>query len=384
MAEEQQGQEKTEEATQRKLEKSREEGQVARSRELNSVAIVTFGAVAALIMMPEVSSRILDLVRKVFADAGQKDLHMPQYLGQVAVEAIWTLLPFVLVMFVAGIVSSLGVGGLVLSSKALAPKLNRLSPLKGFGRMFSSKSLVELFKSIAKFVLIAGVAIAVLNTLLSDLLNLGALPVEVAVSQGISYVGWALLLIGMALLLVAAIDVPFQIAQHKKQLKMTKQEVRDEMKDSEGKPEVKAKIRALQQQVANRKMLEHVPEADVIITNPEHFSVAVKYDSDSMAAPILLAKGVDLMAFRIREIAQSHDVPLVASPALARAVFYSTELGEEVPAGLYMAIAQVLAYVYQLDQYRRGQMKQPPTLASIDVPAEFAELDPNNSTEDKL
>ncbi len=371
MAEEQQGQEKTEEATPRKLQKAREEGQVARSRELNSVAIVTFGACAAIFVAPNLSQAMLDLTERLFTTAADSQLQMTTVLGEAALDSIWAALPFCVVMFAAGVFSSIGVGGLVFAPKALQPKLERMSLIKGFGRMFSMKSLVELGKSIAKFVLISGVAIAVLSVSLNELLVLATKPIEAAIAAGVSYVGWALLLIGVALIVVAAIDVPFQIHQHKKQLKMTKQEVKDELKDSEGKPEVKAKLRALQQQVAQRKMLEDVPNADVVITNPEHFSVAVKYDAAAMVAPILVAKGVDHMAFRIREIADQHDVPQVQMPPLARAIYYNTEAGEEIPEALYVAVAQVLAYVYQLEQYRRGQLERAPHLANVDVPPEM-------------
>ena len=372
MAEEQQGQEKTEEATTRKLEKSKTEGQVARSRELNSVAIVTFGALAAIALAPQMALDVQSITRTTFRLAAS-NLPPQTYLGDIVIQAFMSVLPLIVVMFVAGIGSSVGVGGLVLSTKSLQPKMNRMSPLKGFGRMFSSKALMELGKSLAKFILIAGVAISTLGVLLEDILFLSSKPLEVAIAEGFTYVAWSLLIIGSALIMVAAIDVPFQIAQHKKQLKMTKQEVKDEMKDSEGKPEVKAKIRSLQQQASQRKMMEQVPEADVIITNPEHFSVAIKYDATHMAAPMLVAKGVDLMAFKIREIAQAHDIPMVAVPVLARAIYHNAEWGDEVPESLYMATAQVLAYIYQLEQYRRGQTTTVPHMGSIDVPESMQE-----------
>ena len=253
MAEENQGQEKTEEATPRKLEKAKEEGQVARSRELNSVALVTFGAVAAIAAVPNLAARLIDITRQYFQEAGSISKPLPFYLETAALETFWYVLPLTATLFLAGVLSSLCVGGLVLSAKALAPKASRMSLIKGFGRMFSVKSLVELGKSIAKFVLIAGVAIAVLSVLIDEFLALGSLPVESAIASAVTYVAIAFVLIGTALIVVAAIDIPFQIAQHKKQLKMTKQEVKDEMKDAEGKPEVKAKIRQLQQQVAQQR-----------------------------------------------------------------------------------------------------------------------------------
>ncbi len=370
---EQQAQEKTEDATPRKLEKAREDGKIARSRELNSVAIVTFGAVAAIAMAPKVSSELIRLTASLFAHAGINEKPLPTVIGESIVEALFYVFPFLLILFVSGLLSSLGVGGVTFSTKVLRPKLERMNVLKGFGRMFSTQSLVELVKSIAKFVLIAGAAITVLSVFSQDLMMLGSLPINVAINEGAQYVGIALLVIGTVLVLVAAIDVPFQIAHHKKQLKMTKQEIKDELKDTEGKPEVKARLRALQQQVSRRQMMEEVPSADVVITNPEHFSVAIRYDLNQAGAPIMVAKGADLMAFRIREIADDHDVPIVPVPPLARAIFNTTEAGDEISAGLYLAVAQVLAYVYQLEQYRRGQVKNVPTLGVVEVPDEFGE-----------
>ena len=373
MAEETQGQEKTEEATPRKLQKAKDDGQVARSRELNSVAVVTFGAIAAIATVPSLATEIMSLATQYFQQAASTSKPLTFYLSNAILGAFWFLLPLTLILFVAGIASSVAVGGMVLSAKAFTPKLERMSLIKGFGRMFSAKSAVELGKSIAKFVLISGVTVAVLSTFLDRFLVLGALPVEGAIAQGVEYVAIAFVLVGAALIVVAMMDIPFQIAQHKKQLKMTKQEVRDELKDVEGKPEVKAKIRSLQQQVAQRKMLEEVPNADVVITNPEHYSVAVKYEQGSMAAPLLVAKGVDHMALKIREVAGGADVPIVEVPPLARAIYFSTEIEEEIPEALYIAVAQVLAYVYQLDLYKRGQLDREPMLGQVDV---NPELDP--------
>jgi len=372
MAEGQQGQEKTEDATPRKLEKAKEEGQVARSRELNSVAIVTFGAVAVMFIAPELTRVMMDNTRFLITHAASPDISLPTVLGNAIVDAVWAILPFSLVMFTAGVLSSISVGGLLLSGKAIKPKMERLSPIKGLGRMFSKKSAVELVKSVAKVILIGGMSTLILSFTMDDLLMLGTLPVETAIVKGIGYVGWALLIIGAALIFIAIADVPFQMAEHKKQLKMTKQEVKDEHKDSEGKPEVKAKIRAMQQQVAQRKMLEDVPDADVVITNPEHFAIAIKYSQGQNSAPLMVAKGVDHMAFRIREIADHHEIPIVPMPPLARAIYFSTDIGHEIPAGLYIAVAQVLAYIYQLEQYKRGQIPQAPNLGRVDVPDEFA------------
>ena len=370
MAEEQQGQEKTEEPTQRKLDKAKEEGQVARSRELNSVAIVTFGALATIVAAPDLSNTLLKIFAQAFAQAADEKA-MTDFVWTLGGQALWASLPLLVILFFAGVFSSISLGGLVLSAKAITPKFERISPLKGIQRMFSSKSAVEFGKSILKFVLISAVAVTVLGVLLKDILFLSHKDFAVAAMEGVTYVGIALLLIGLVLVVIAAVDVPFQIAQHIKQLKMTKQEIKDEHKDSEGKPEVKARLRAMQQEASRRKMLDDVPKADVVITNPEHFSVAIRYASDEMAAPVVLAKGVDHMAMRIREIATANGIPLVAAPPLARAIYYNTQAGEEIPEALYIATAQVLAYVYQIEQYRRGQLDQPPHLANIEIPTEM-------------
>ncbi len=371
MAEEQQGQEKTEEPTSRKQEKSREEGQVARSRELGSMALVGMGGLGLMLIAPPLAERMVVLTRHLFELAVHPDENLLHALDLAANELIWLLLPFLVAVFFAGIMASVALGGFVLSPKALAFKASRMSPLKGFKRMFSAKSLMELLKSVAKFLLITSIAVFTLMLHLDELMNIGSLDVEVAIREGLSIVSLSLLLIGSALVVIAAIDIPFQIAQHKKQLRMTKQEVKDELKDTEGKPEVRSRIRQVQQEIARRRMLKAVPEADVVITNPEHFSVAIKYDNGSMSAPIVVAKGADHMALRIRELAGAHNVPILALPSLARAVYYATEPGEEVPAGLYMAVAQVLAYVYQLEMYRRGQTTRQPALGDVPIPSEY-------------
>ena len=371
MAEEQTSQEKTEDPTARKLSKSREDGQVARSRELNTVALVMLGAIGLLTFVPWGGERILRMTETVFRQAADPDGRMLDTLSGVVVEAMLTLAPLLLMVSLAGIMSSIAMGGFVFSSKAMAFKSSRMSPLKGLKRMFSAKSLVELGKSIAKFILIAGVAVLTLSMLIEDLLGIGALPLEAAVGKGLNMVGRALLLIGSSLVVVALIDVPFQIHEHNKQLKMSKQEVKDEMKDSEGKPEVRSRIRQLQQEIARRRMLEDVPTADVVITNPTHFAVAIRYESGSMQVPIVVAKGADLMAFRIREIAQNNDVAVLQLPLLARAVYFNSDIGAEIPAGLYVAVARVLAYIYQLRQFKEGIGAAPRPLGDVEVPEEY-------------
>lgn len=371
MAEEQQGQERTEEPTPRRLAKAKEEGQAARSRELTSMALVTVGAVVLIAVFPTSARRVGALMRRAFELAAEPEEHMFTVL-EVALEAgLAAVAPFLAVVMLVGAGSMLVPGGMVLSAKAMAFKASRISPAKGLGRMFSVRSLMELGKSIAKFVLIAAMAVVALSAFLDGLMALAGLSLQAAVANSVQYVGLALLCIGASLVIVAAVDVPFQIAQHRKQLRMTRQEVKDELKDTEGKPEVRSRLRQLQHEISQRQMLTQVPEADVVVTNPEHYSVALKYDGESMGAPLVLAKGVDHMALKIREIAAASDVPQLPVPPLARAVYHAAEVGEEIPAPLYVAVAKVLAYVYQLKLYRQGRGGRPPTLGDVDIPEEY-------------
>ena len=288
--------------------------------------------------------------------------------AQVAIEAI---APFLLILLAASIIGPVSLGGWIFSAEAMAPKASRMNPLAGLKRMFSVQALVELLKALAKFILILLVGLFVLSAWQGDLLSLVHEPIESAILHAMTVVGWSALWMSCGLILIAAVDVPFQLWSSKQKLMMTKQEVRDEYKDSEGKPEVKQRIRQLQREMAERRMMQSVPDADVVITNPTHFAVALKYDPAKGSAPVLLAKGGDFTALKIREIATEHKVMVLESPALARAVFYSTELDQEIPAGLYLAIAQVLAYVYQLRQYQAGKGKRPGPLPDVPIPPDL-------------
>jgi flagellar biosynthetic protein FlhB len=227
---------------------------------------------------------------------------------------------------------------------------------------------VELLKSIGKIALVGGVAIVMLVHFQTDLLNLAQGRLESSLTHMLAIIGWSVLAVSASLILIAAVDVPYQLFEHKNKLKMTFQEVREEMKDIEGKPEVKGKIRQLQMAAAQRRMMESVPDADVVITNPEHFSVAIKYDVDGGGAPMVVAKGVDFLAIKIREVAKAHDVLILQAPPLARAIYFTTEIDDEIPATLYLAVAQVLAYVFQLRSHKEGAGRRPKPLAEIEVP----------------
>ncbi|WP_172147034.1 MULTISPECIES: flagellar biosynthesis protein FlhB [Pseudomonas] len=374
MAESESGADKSEEPTEKRLRESREKGQIARSRELNTLAIMLAGAGGLLAFGGSLGSALLSIMSGNFSlsrEVIMDERSMMIWLlasGKVAVDAV---LPLFLALLIASIVGPIALGGWLFSAKAMAPKMSRMNPLAGLKRMFSTKALVELLKALAKFTLVLAVALAVLSANIDDLLAMAHEPLQSAILHAAQVVGWSALWMACGLVLIAAVDVPFQLWDNKQKLMMTKQEVRDEYKDSEGKPEVKQRIRQLQREMAERRMMQAVPQADVVITNPTHFAVALKYDPSKGNAPVLLAKGGDFTALKIREIAQEHKVMLLESPALARAVFYSTELDQEIPAGLYLAVAQVLAYVYQIRQYRAGKGKRPAPLPDLPIPPDL-------------
>lgn len=374
MAESESGADKSEEPTEKRRREAREKGQIARSRELNTLAVMLAGAGGLLASGGSLANRLLEIMRGSFSlprEAIMDEGSMAIWLiasGKIALEA---LLPLFLALLIASIVGPIALGGWLFSAQAMAPKLSRMDPLAGLKRMFSVKALVELLKALAKFTLVLLVALAVLSADRDDLLAIAHEPLESAILHSAQVVGWSALWMACGLILIAAVDVPFQLWDNRQKLMMTKQEVRDEYKDSEGKPEVKSRIRQLQREMAERRMMQAVPQADVVITNPTHFAVALKYDPAKGSAPVLLAKGGDFTALKIREIAQEHKVMLLESPALARAVFYSTELDQEIPAGLYLAVAQVLAYVYQIRQYQAGKGKRPGPLPDLPIPPDL-------------
>lgn len=374
MAESESGADKSEEPTEKRRRESREKGQLARSRELNTVA-VTLGGIGGLLASGAGLAQSLmammrgnfDLDRQTLLSESSMVMQL-MHSGMIALEAI---IPLLVVLLIVSIIGPISLGGWLFSAKAMAPKFSRMNPGAGLKRMFSAKALVELLKALGKFLVVLAVGLLVLSAYQDDLLSIAKQPLELAIAHSVEIVGWCALWMACGLILIAAVDVPFQLWDNKQKLMMTKQEVRDEYKDSEGKPEVKSKIRQLQREMAERRMMQAVPDADVVITNPTHFAVALKYDAAKGGAPMLVAKGGDFLALKIREIAQEHKVTVLESPALARAVYYSTELEQEIPAGLYLAVAQVLAYVYQLRQYQAGRGKRPDPLSNLPIPPDL-------------
>ncbi len=374
MAESESGQDKTEDPTEKRKKDSREKGEIARSKELNTVAVTLAGAGALLAFGGGLAETLMELMRINFSLSREvliDERSMGIFLMASGKMALLATQPVLLVLLLAAIIGPISLGGWLFAGGTLAPKFSRMNPLAGIKRMFSMHALVELIKALAKFFVILIVALVVLASDRDDLLAIANEPIEQAIIHSVQVVGWSALWMAAGLLLIAAVDAPFQLWQSLKKLKMTKQEVRDEYKDSEGKPEVKQRIRQLQREMSQRRMMAAVPEADVIITNPTHYAVALKYDPEKGAAPLLLAKGTDFLALKIREIGQEHNIQLLESPALARSIYYSTELEQEIPAGLYLAVAQVLAYVYQIRQYRAGKGKPPEPLKDLPIPPDL-------------
>src|SRR5689334_4341794 len=364
--------ERTEQPTQKRLEEARRNGQIPRSTELNAAAVVLIAGGGLHFLGGSLGSNLFELMRGGLSISRDQALDSSSAISMFAASVQHALLacaPILGLTLVAALLAPLSIGGWNLAFGALSPDFSRLSPITGFGRVFSMRGLVELVKAFAKFLLVAIIAVIFLWMKTDEMLRLGAEPTAVAIGHAITLSGHALLALAAALGLIAAIDVPWQLFQYTKSLRMTREEIREELKESEGNPEVKGKIRQIQQERARRRMMQEVPKADVVVTNPTHFAVALRYDEKRMRAPIVVAKGVDEVAAKIREVAGEHSVPLFEAPPLARALFRAVDLNEPVPARLYVAVAQVLTYVYQLKSAKRTGAV-PPVPPSIDPAVE--------------
>lgn len=362
MAEEAAG-ERTEQASPRKREEARKKGQVARSKELVTASLIIGGAGGMLMFGDNIARALIEIAVQSFQlnPAWLEDPKTMYLSLSKAVEiAGLALLPFLVLMFVLGVMSSIAIGGLSLSGEQLMPKWDRLSPLNGFKRMFGLQSVVELVKSIGKFIAVALITFIVLRAYSGDFLELGRHDVTGTVQHAAALLSQAFMLISLSLIVIVLLDVPYQIWNFSRELKMTKEELREEFKETEGKPEVKGRIRRMQREIAQRRMMSKVPTADVVITNPQHYAVALKYDPLSPRAPVVLARGADLIALQIRRVAEANGVYVLEAPPLARALYHTTELDREIPHGLFLAVAQVLAYVYSLRQYGRANTKPLP------------------------
>lgn len=373
MAESESGAERSEEASAKRLTEARERGEVPRSRELGTMLLL----MSAAGVLWASSDRFLGSIQSAMRNDFQvgrairmNDVELTLALREALLAMLSALAPFLVVSALVSIAASIALGGWTFSVEAMGFKWNRIDPMSGIGRMFSTKSLMELVKATVKFLLLLGIAFAVLWHDANDLKMLALMPLHAAFAATATMAFKAFFAVSGGTVLIAMLDVPFQLWDYANNLKMTKQELREEARESDGSPEVKAKIRGLQQELARRRMMEQVPKADVVVTNPEHFAVALRFDPATMAAPLLVAKGADEVAFRIRELAKGAGVTILEAPPLARAVYHSTKINHEIPAGLYLAVAQVLAYVFQLRKRPTGA-QQPPAPRDFVIPPEL-------------
>lgn len=366
------GQNKTEQPTEQRLRKSREEGQVARSKELNTALLLLLGSAALLWFADMFMQLFYQLVQSSWQldkDALKQGDLMTGAIADALLAMLGASLPFLLTLFITSWVAGILPGGAIFSSKLLGPKFSNMNPIAGLGRMFGSESLVELGKSILKVLLLGFCLWGLMSHLATRLLFLQRMDLATAAKDGLEVLSFSLMMLALVLLIVAVIDVPFQQFKVANKLKMTKQEVKDERKSSDGNPEIKGRIRQIQYQIASRRIEDRVPTADVIITNPTHYAVALKYSEKKAKAPYVVAKGVDQMALRIRELAATHQLEIIELPPLARAIYFSTRVDQEVPKGLYTAVAYVLTYVMQLKAYKQGRGQKPAPIPDIFIPS---------------
>lgn len=366
--------ERTEQATPQRIQKARKDGQVARSQELTTFALLLTAAAGMIFIGNSLIESLLNVMREGLQLerelAFQTDL-MVNRLFQLAVESLRSLGALFFLLTITAFFAPMLMSGWLFSTKALAPNFKRLNPVSGLGRIFSAHGLTELLKAVAKTLVVGSVATLVIWSNKDAVLALIAIPVNSGITRTGELLVMSFLLITGAMILIVAIDVPFQLWSHAKKLRMTKEEIRKEVKESEGDPLIKGRIRSLQREAARRRMMSEVPEADVIVTNPTHYSVALRYKGDSMRAPKVVAKGVHLLAARIKEVGEDHHVPILEAPPLARALYHYADLDSEIPEKLYTAVAEVLAYVFQLKRYQNYGGDMPEPLGEIAIPQEL-------------
>lgn len=379
--------EKTEPASEQRLTKAREEGQVARSRELNTCFLLLAGAGTLWATGSYIYERLVHVMRSgMLIEWGPKsDLGDSREIAHTIVNsgasAMLALAPLFLVLVVVALLSSVMLGGFVFSSKALEPKFSRLNPIAGMGRLVSAQTWVELIKTLSKAVLIGTVGVIAIKAYLPEMLSLSNLYLSDGLAKGMHIVAAICVVIMGSLFFIALIDVPWQLFSHAKKLRMSKDEMRREHKESEGDPHVKGRIRQQQREAARRRMMADVPRADVVITNPTHYAVAIHYDQEGSGAPVVLAKGQGAIAVKIKELAAEHHVAMLEAPPLARALYANTDIGQQIPQALYTAVAHVLAWVFQLRSHAEGRGGMPERPIHLPVPAELDPLSKSVPTE---
>ncbi|MDX3774300.1 flagellar biosynthesis protein FlhB [Chromatiaceae bacterium AAb-1] len=364
-------QEKSEKPTDKRLRESRKDGQIARSKELNTAILLMLGVAGLLWFSGIFIELFYTLMRKSFQldhTMLTNSKLMPVAVADAFLRMLGAVFPFLFLLSAAMWITGSMPGGFSFSGKLMVPKFSKLDPIKGLGKLVSMNSLVELAKSVIKIMLIGGCLYGFMTQLWDRLLFLQRVNLTQALMDGLSILSLCMMILVSLLLLVAVIDVPWQKHSISKKVKMTKQEVKEERKSSDGSPELKGRIRQIQYQMANRRIEERVPKADVIVTNPTHYAVAIRYSEKNARAPYVVAKGIDEMALRIRAVGQRSQLEVLEVPVLARAIYYSTRVDQEIPKGLYTAVAYVLTYVMQLKAYKAGKGQKPAPLPALDIP----------------
>lgn len=367
--------EKTEEPTAKKLTDARKKGQIARSKDLGTMFVLVGSAAALLLMGASLAQALSQVMKRLFSITREEAMDINALFAVIshAIDSvIWPMLWIFFIIMLAAFIGNTLLGGMSFSWEAMAPKASKLSPLAGFKRMFGVQAAVELIKSILKFFVVFIVAFLLLSSLFDDILGLSLETMPNNFNHAVNLLLWMFLVLALSIGIIAVIDAPYQVWNHNRQLKMTKQEVKDEHKNTEGNPEIKGRIKRTQYEMSQRRQMAEVPNADVVITNPTHFSIALKYDAAVGGAPMLIAKGMDEMAIHIRTIAKEHGVEIVQSAALARSLYYTAEVDQGIPEELYAAVAQVLAFIYQLNEHKKGRAKQPiPIAKNLPIPDDF-------------
>ena len=367
--------EKTEEPTAKKITDARKKGQIARSKDLGTFFVLVGSACAMLLVGDSLATSMADMMSHLFSINRQEAMDVNalfKVINDGVVQIIAPILWIFFIVMLAALIGNILLGGMSFSWEAMTPKASKLSPIAGFKRMFGVQAAVELLKSVLKFFVVFIVAFLLLSGLFEQILGLSRETMPNNFEHATTMLLWMFLVLALSIGIIVVIDAPYQVWNHNRQLKMTKQEIKDEHKGTEGNPEIKGRIRRTQYEMSQRRMMADVPESDVIITNPTHYSIALKYDAAVGGAPVLAAKGVDEMAIHIRTIAKEHNIEIIQSPALARSLYYTAEVGDDIPEELFAAVAQVLAFVFQLNEHKKGNAKKPiPVAKELPIPDDF-------------
>ena len=367
--------EKTEEPTAKKLTDARKKGQIARSKDLGTMFVLVGSACAMLLMGNSLVAGMSLMMKRLFSLSRREVMDVNAIFNVISNSVSLVITPMLWIFFIILLAAFIGntlLGGMSFSWGAMAPKASRLSPAAGFKRMFGVQAAVELIKSILKFFVVFIVAFLLLSGLFEQILGLSLEAVPTNFEHAVNMLLWMFLTLALSIGIIAIIDAPYQVWNHTRQLKMTKQEIKDEHKNTEGNPEVKGRIKRTQYEMSQRRMMGEVPNSDVVITNPTHYSIALKYDAAIGGAPKLVAKGIDEMAMHIRTIAKENDVEIIQSAALARSLYYTAEVDQDIPEELYAAVAQVLAFIFQLNEHKKGRARKPiPIAKDLPIPEKF-------------